>query len=103
MPIEARTHGHNWQAVMRQQDTFCAIVTSSWESDPLMQRQYAYAQQLGLRIFLCVKQGIRLPRGADQYAWRVWTTVQELGELVKAIDDGDWHTPEEDAEETSCD
>src|SRR4030095_6253722 len=85
MPIEMRTHGLNWKAVMRRHNTFAALITDAWHDDPLMQRQYAYAQAECLRIFLCVKQGTRLPEGADRYAWRVYTTTQELIALVGAI------------------
>jgi hypothetical protein len=95
MPIEMRTHGLNWKAVMRRHTTFCALITDAWHDDPLTQRQYAYAQELGLRIFFCVKQGARLPEGADRYAWRVFTTTEELAALVKAIQDGSWQTPQE--------
>jgi len=90
MPIEFRTHGLDWKAVMRRQTCFCAQVTPAWHADPLAQRQYEYAQHLGIPIFLCVQAGTPLPANADAYAWRIWETPEELVALVKAIEDGRW-------------
>ena len=93
MPIEMRTHGYNWRAVLRQQDIFCAIVTPGWHRDPLAQRQYAYARELGLPIFLCIKAGTPLPAHADEHQWRVYETPEECALLVAAIEKGTWREP----------
>ena len=91
MAIEFPTHGLDWKAVIRRQQRFCALVTRHWWKDRLCQRQYTYAKEIGIPIFLCVQAGTPLPHDADRYSWRVWETDDELQALVRAVSDGTWH------------
>src|SRR5262245_18660483 len=96
MPIEMRTHGYNWQKVLRANDIFCALVTPAWHRDALAQRQYAYARELGKPIILLVKQGTPLPAGADDYTWRVWETAEDCAQLIAQMERGALTCPEKE-------
>jgi hypothetical protein len=81
---------------LREQDIFCALVTPAWHRDPFMQRQYAYARELGKPIVLLVQQGTPLPPHADTFTWRVWRTAEELADLVAQVDHGELGAPEQE-------
>src|SRR4030095_1163540 len=85
MPIDMRTHGLDWKARLRASAIFAPIVTPAWHTDRRCQAQYAYAKTLGKTIVLLVKQGTRLPPDADRYPWHVWTTTEELADLVSTL------------------
>lgn len=95
MPIEMRTHGYDWQRVLRANHIFCALVTPAWHRDALAQRQYAYAQQLGKPIVLLIQAGTPLPAGADAHTWRVFTTPDECAALIAQIERGNLGKKEE--------
>ena len=88
--IEFRTHGLDWRQKVRASTHFVAMVTRAWLRDPLMQRQLAYARELGKPVHLLVKEGTRLPaavRGdALVYFWR---STEDLAKLVSEIAEGD--------------
>ena len=97
MPLELRTRDLNWKKVLRETEIFCALVTPAWHRDRLMQRQYAYARQVGKPIVLLIQAGTALPVHADEHTWYVWGTPQELADLVRAIERGTEPRPEEPA------
>lgn len=88
MPIDMNTHGLDWRKHVRESEIFTALITDNWHKDARAKRQYAYAREIGKPIALLVKQGTRLPDHADAHTWRVWTTVEELAELVAAVEEG---------------
>ena len=86
--VTFKTHGLNWRQVLRDSHIFVAQVEPGWATNPLTQRQYAYARELGKPIYLLVQEGTPLPPHADDYVWRIWSTVEELADLMLQITEG---------------
>ena len=99
MPIEMRTHGYDWRRVLRQTEIFCSLVTLAWYRDPLAQRQYAYARQLGKPIVLLIQAGTALPAHADDHSWYVWETLEECVDLPARSEAGKLGARPDGAEE----
>jgi hypothetical protein len=88
MAIHFDTHGYNWKKLLREQERFIALVTPAWHRERLTQRQYAYAREIGIKIYLLIQRGTALPPHADDYTWRVFSSPEECAALIEQIAEG---------------
>jgi hypothetical protein len=86
--IHCDTHGYNWKKLLREQHCFVALVTPAWHRERLMQRQYAYAREIGVKIYLLIQRGTFLPPHADDYTWRIFSSPEECADLIQQITEG---------------
>ena len=87
--IDLGGHGLDWRQRVRASTHFVALVTRAGRHDARLQRQLAYARELGKPIVLLVQHGTALPaqvRGEARVYY--WQTTEDLATLVREIVEG---------------